>query len=125
MVYLPPFVVHGTHAYELIEAGFDRVYRETLDTSLRISGDVMSELGIPAFEALRRVRRFRRHDEEALRELSGKREDTTVYMHLVRQQAAALEQVLSSDLEDMGTELDAAWDSTSLRDEAGADDAAS
>jgi voltage-gated potassium channel Kch len=109
--------VGRTHAYELLEAGFDRVYRETLDTSLRIGGDVISELGIPAFETLRRVRRFRRHDEEALRELSGRREDATAYIRLVRQQAAALEQVLSSDLEDMGTELDAAWDSSSLRSE--------
>ncbi len=114
-----------THAYELIEAGFDRVYRETLDSSLRIGGDVMSELGVPAFEALRRVRRFRRHDEEALRELSGQREDAAKYIHLVRQQAAALEEVLSSDLEDMGQELDAAWDSTALRDSAGQDDGAS
>ena len=114
-----------THAYELIEAGFDRVYRETLDSSLKIGGDVMSELGVPAFEALRRVRRFRRHDEEALRELSGQREDATKYIHLVRQQAAALEEVLSSDLEDMGQELDAAWDSTALRDPAVQDDGSS
>jgi monovalent cation:proton antiporter-2 (CPA2) family protein len=110
-----------THAYELLEGGFDRVYRETLDTSLKIGGDVMSELGVPAFEALRRVRRFRRHDEAALRELSGQREDAAKYIHLVRQQTAALEEVLSSDLEDMGADIDAAWDSTSLRDEAGGD----
>ena len=77
----------------------------------------MSELGIPAFEALRRMRRFRRHDEEAVREMSGQREDATVYIHLVRQQIAALEKVMSADLEDLGNGLDAAWDSSSLRGE--------
>lgn len=106
-----------THAYELVEAGVERVYRETLDSSLRIGGDVMSALGVPAFEALRRVRRFRRYDEEALRELSGKREDATVYMHLVRQQTAVLERVFSADLEDLSADLDAAWDTSSLRSE--------
>ena len=110
--------VGRTHAYELVEAGFDRVYRETLDTSLRMGGDVMTELGVPAFEAVRRMRRFRRYDEQALRELSGHREDTKVYMHLARQQAAALEEMLSSDLQDMGGEVEAAWDSSSLRGEA-------
>ncbi|MCJ7755168.1 MAG: NAD-binding protein, partial [Thermoanaerobaculales bacterium] len=110
--------VGRTHAYELVEAGFDRVYRETLDTSLRMGSDVMTELGVPAFEAVRRMRRFRRHDEKALRELSGHREDTKVYMHLARQQAAALEEMLSSDLQDMGGEVEAAWDSSSLRGEA-------
>ncbi len=110
--------VGRTHAYELLEAGVDRVYRETLDSSLRIGGDVMSELGVPAFEALRRVRRFRRHDETAVREMSGKREDATAYIHLVRQQIAALEKVMSADLEDLGSDLDAAWDSSSLRGEA-------
>jgi len=110
--------VGRTHAYELVEAGVDRVYRETLDSSLRIGGDVMSELGVPAFEALRRVRRFRRHDEAAVREMSGQREDATAYIHLVRQQIAALEKVMSADIEDLGGDLDAAWDASSLRGEA-------
>ena len=93
------------------------MYRETLDSSLRIGRDVMSEIGVPAFEALRRVRRFRLHDEAAVREMSGQREDATAYIHLVRQQIAALEKVMGADLEDLGTDLDAAWDSSSLRGE--------
>lgn len=108
-----------THAYELLEAGLDTVYRETLDSSLRIGRDVMRELGMPAFEALRRARRFRRHDELALRELSGKRHDTAAYVHLVRQQTEELERVLSADRVDLWSDLDAAWDTQALRDEYG------
>ncbi|MCW8985871.1 MAG: cation:proton antiporter, partial [Thermoanaerobaculales bacterium] len=106
-----------THAYELLEAGLDTVYRETLDSSLRIGFDVMRELGMPGFEALRRMRRFRAHDERALRELSGKREDTKAYMHLVRQQSEELERVLATDSSDLWSDVDAAWDTEGLRNE--------
>jgi len=106
-----------THAYELLEAGLDTVYRETLDSSLRIGFDVMRELGMPAFEALRRTRRFRVHDEQALRELSGKREDPKAYMHLVRQQSEELERVLATDSNDLWSDVDEAWDTEGLRRE--------
>ena len=108
-----------THAYELIEAGLDTVYRETLDSSLRIGFDVMRELGMPAFEALRRTRRFRVHDERALRELSGKREDHKTFIHLVRQQSEELERVLATDSGGLGSDVDAAWDTEGLQREAG------
>ena len=108
-----------THAYELLEAGLDTVYRETLDSSLRIGFDVMRELGIPGFEALRRMRRFRVHDERALRELSGKRTDTKNYMHLVRQQSEELERVLATDSSDLWSDVDAAWDTEGLANELG------
>jgi monovalent cation:proton antiporter-2 (CPA2) family protein len=106
-----------THAYELLEAGLDTVYRETLDSSLRIGTDVMRELGMPGFEALRRARRFRVHDERALRELSGKRGDRATYIHLVRQQSEELERVLSGDSSDLWSDVDAAWDTEGLRRE--------
>ena len=106
-----------THAYELLEAGLDSVYRETLDSSLRIGFDVLRELGMPGFEALRRTRRFRVHDEQALRELSGKRGDTKTYMQLVRQQSEALERVLATDSSDLWSNVDEAWDTEGLRRE--------
>jgi len=106
-----------THAYELLEAGLDSVYRETLDSSLRIGFDVLRELGMPGFEALRRTRRFRVHDERALRELSGKRGDKKTYMHLVRQQSEALERVLATDSSDLWSNVDEAWDTEGLRRE--------
>jgi len=106
-----------THAYELLEAGLDSVYRETLDSSLRIGFDVLRELGMPGFEALRRTRRFRVHDEQALRELSGKRGDAKTYIHLVRQQSEALERVLATDSSDLWSNVDEAWDTEGLRRE--------
>jgi monovalent cation:proton antiporter-2 (CPA2) family protein len=106
-----------THAYELLEAGLDTVYRETLDSSLRIGFDVMRELGLPGFEALRRTRRFRAHDERALRELSDKRKDHATYIHLVRQQSEELERVLSADSSGLWSDVDAAWNVEELQHE--------
>jgi monovalent cation:proton antiporter-2 (CPA2) family protein len=112
-----------THAYELLEVGLDTVYRETLDTSLRMGFDVMRELGVPAFEAQRRMRRFRMHDEEMMREASGQREDAKTFMHLVRQQSEELERLLSTDTSDLWTDVDAAWDNQAMRREAGSETA--
>jgi monovalent cation:proton antiporter-2 (CPA2) family protein len=106
-----------THAYELVEAGVDRVYRETLDSSLRIGLDVMREMGIPAFESLRRVRRFRYHDERAMREMSGQQRDRKNYIHMVRQQTEELERLLCVDRDDPDVNVDAAWDIDGLRED--------
>ena len=108
-----------THAYELVETGVDRVYRETLDSSLRVGTDVMRELGVPAFEALRRTRRFRRHDERAMREMSGAQHDRKNYIHLVRQQSEELERLLCADRDDPDVFVDAAWDTDGLRRDVG------
>jgi monovalent cation:proton antiporter-2 (CPA2) family protein len=110
--------VGRTHAYELIEDGVDRVYRESLDSSIRLGVDVMRLLGVPAHEALRRGRMFRRHDERALRELAGSRSDRKQYVLGVRQQTEELERLMRSDELSFHPEDDSAWDATSLRDEA-------
>ena len=106
-----------THAYELIEDGVDRVYRESLDSSIRVGVDVMRLLGVPGYEALRRGRMFRRHDERALRELAGSRGDQKAYVHGVRQQTEELERILRSDQRTFHPEDDSAWDITSLQSE--------
>jgi voltage-gated potassium channel Kch len=108
-----------THAYELLDAGVDRVYRESLDTSIRLGVDTMRLLGMPAYEAHRRGQVFRAHDERALRELGSLREDRDTYIRSVRLQTETLEQLLRTDAEDIDLERDAAWDVDSLREEYG------
>ncbi len=111
--------VGRTHAYELIDAGVEDVYRESLDSSIRVGVDVMQRLGVPAFEARRRARKFRRHDERALRELAGMRRDQKAYVHGVRQQTEELERILRADALDFHPDQDAAWDDESRRREFG------
>jgi monovalent cation:proton antiporter-2 (CPA2) family protein len=111
--------VSRTHAYELLDAGVERVYRESLDTSIRLGVDAMRILGMPAYEAYRRGQIFRTHDERALRELGSLREDRDTYIRSVRLQTETLEQLLRTDAEDIHLERDAAWDTDSLREEYG------
>jgi len=103
------------HAYELLDAGVDRVFRESFDASLRVGVEAMRLLGVPGHEAHRRACTFRRHDERALRELKGVRGDQASYVRTVRHQTTELERLLRSDHERLDLERDAAWDSDALR----------
>ncbi len=109
--------VNRTHAYELIDAEVEHVYRESLDTSIRVGVDVMRMLGIPAHEAVRRGRMFRRHDEEALQKLASLRSDRRAYVLGVRQQTEELERILRDDQREFHPEEDVAWDADALRKE--------
>ncbi|MBV9791657.1 MAG: cation:proton antiporter, partial [Chloroflexi bacterium] len=104
-------------AHTLLEHGVSYVYREALDTSLRMGTDALRLLGFRAYQAQRAAQKFLRHDEESLRELTARRQDGTVYINAARQRIERLEQILLADLEEPGLERDAGWDAETLRDE--------
>jgi voltage-gated potassium channel Kch len=109
-----------THAFEVLDAGVDRVYRESFDSSIRIGVDVMRLLGVPAHEAHRRGLMFRAHDEEVLREQRAMRSDQDSFIRTVRLQTETLEELMRSDVkEESHIERDGAWDAESLRREFG------
>jgi monovalent cation:proton antiporter-2 (CPA2) family protein len=109
-----------THAFEVLDAGVDRVYRESFDSSIRIGVDVMRLLGVPAHEAHRRGLMFRTHDEEVLREQRTMRSDQDSFIRSVRLQTETLEELMRSDVkEESHIERDGAWDAESLRREFG------
>ena len=60
----------------LLDAGVPYVYRETLDTSLRLGADALRLLGFRAYHAQRAANTFLRHDEASLHELTGQRSDS-------------------------------------------------
>jgi voltage-gated potassium channel Kch len=107
-------------AYELHDAEVQHIYRETLDTSLRMGIDVLRLLGFRSYQAHRAARTFFRHDEDAVQELATMRDDHATYINVARQRISDLEQMLLADLEkgsDHGRERDAAWDVTTLRED--------
>jgi monovalent cation:proton antiporter-2 (CPA2) family protein len=106
-------------AYELIEGGLEHVYRDTLDSSLRLGVDALSMLGVRAYHAHRSARTFRRHDEESVRHLAGMRHDHKTYINTARQRISDLEQLLLSELEGHDETVDAGWDVESLRQDFG------
>jgi len=106
-------------AYELIDNGVAYVYRETLDTSLRMGIDALNLLGFRSFQAHRTARTFRRHDEASVQELAKLRHDERSYLTLARQRIRNLEEILLAELEDRPESRDAGWDTESLREEYG------
>ncbi len=104
-------------AHELIEAGVTHVYREALDTSLRMGTDALRLLGFRAYQAHRVAQKFLRHDEESLRELTARRQDRALYINTARQRIEELEQILLADLKGVGLDRDTGWDAETLREE--------
>ncbi len=107
-------------AHDLIEAGVDHVYRQSLDTSLRMGTDVLRLLGFRAYRAYRSAQTFLKHDEESLQQLTEARKiDRKVYLNAARKRIEHLEQLLLSDLEEEGLSRDAGWDAESIREDYG------
>jgi monovalent cation:proton antiporter-2 (CPA2) family protein len=106
-------------AYDLLDAGVTHVYRDTLDTSLRMGIDALQLLGVRAYQAHRAARIFRRHDEESVRMMAGLREDRARYIDAARERIADLERSLLADLADTSLDRDAGWDAESLRQDFG------
>lgn len=86
-------------AYDLMNAGMMHVYRETVDTSLRLGVDVMQALGHPEQYASRAAKKFLKHDEANLRKLSSIR-DTDEYIVTARSYIEELDKMLRADMED-------------------------
>ncbi|RAK02721.1 Kef-type potassium/proton antiporter (CPA2 family) [Larkinella arboricola] len=105
-------------AYELLDAGITHVYRETLDSSLRMGVDAMTLLGFRAYQSQRAARLFRKHDEQNMAELAAVRHDRKQYFSSARQRIRDLEELLSSDTNDRWLkDVEDGWDPESLRNE--------
>jgi Trk K+ transport system NAD-binding subunit len=83
-------------AYEQMNAGLLHIYRETLDTSLRVGVDAMSLLGYRKYTAKHLANTFFKYDEQALKKLSAIR-DQEVYINEIRKSTEELELLMASD----------------------------
>jgi monovalent cation:H+ antiporter-2, CPA2 family len=104
-------------AYDLIEEGLNHIYREALDTSVRMGVDVLVKLGFRRYSATRAGQNFIRYDEAALRRLAPHRHDETSYIYNAREQIQIQEKLLTADREINPTLNDHAWDSELSTDE--------
>ena len=83
-------------AYDQMNAGLLHIYRDSLDTSLRVGVDAMSLLGYRKYTAKHRANMFFKYDEQALKKLSAIR-DEQVYINEVRKSTEELELIIQSD----------------------------
>lgn len=98
-------------AYELIDMGVKDIYRESLDTSVRLGIDVLIKLGIRKYSATRAGQNFIKYDEAAMSQLARHRHDQDTYIFNTREQIQLQEQLLTNDREVNPTLNDHAWDS--------------
>ncbi len=98
-------------AYEILDMGVKDVYRESLDTSIRLGVDVLVKLGYRRYSATRAGQNFLKYDEAALLKLATHRHDEKSYIYNAREQIMLEEQLLANDREVNPTINDHAWES--------------
>jgi monovalent cation:H+ antiporter-2, CPA2 family len=104
-------------AYEQMNAGMLHVYRETVDTSIRMGVDALTLLGHRSYTAHRKARTFLRHDERSLKKLAAIRNDEE-YITEARKFIEEIELVIQADRLDRALDPTEGFESESLREEA-------
>ncbi|WP_339865040.1 monovalent cation:proton antiporter-2 (CPA2) family protein [uncultured Algoriphagus sp.] len=105
-------------AFELMEMGVKNIYREHLDTSIRMGEDVLKKLGFRAHTVHRLAKQFRDYDEGALKVLVNFKDNTDEYISKSRQQIEMQESLLNGELMRKFSVNDHTWDSDSIKDAA-------
>ena len=104
---------------ELIDMGIKNVFRETLDSSLRMASEALIQMGHRSFNVHRSAKTFRKHDERYLHELVDMRHDKKTLIREAKQRIEDLELLLIQEKESLGRDKDLGWDTTSLLEEYG------
>ena len=86
-------------AYEYLDAGEEFIYRDTLDSSLRMAGDALRMLGESDEAAERAVRLYRERDELMVREMAKHRHDDDEFYSAAREAHRSLDELMRSDIE--------------------------
>ncbi|MEI6900251.1 MAG: potassium transporter, partial [Bacteroidota bacterium] len=102
--------------YELIDLGIGDIYRESLDTSVKLAVDVLAGLGHRRYTAVRQGQNFLQYDEASLSELTTLRSDMKKYIIRAREHFELQEELLSRDLKEDLSAGDHAWDSDQVRE---------
>jgi monovalent cation:proton antiporter-2 (CPA2) family protein len=106
-------------SYKLIIAGVDHIYRETLDSSLRMAADALCKMGHRRYQTHRAVKTFRKHDERYVRELAEMQHDKKLLIRGVKQRIEDLEKLMLTEMDNVGKDKDLGWDASTLISEYG------
>jgi CPA2 family monovalent cation:H+ antiporter-2 len=102
-------------AYELMDLGIQDVYRESIDTSIRLGVDALVKLGKRRYSAYRAGQNFFRYDESAMRKLMTDRHDMEQYIIKAKAAIAMQEDLLKNERQIAFDVDDHAWDSEMMR----------
>ncbi|MCW1884364.1 monovalent cation:proton antiporter-2 (CPA2) family protein [Luteolibacter flavescens] len=87
-------------AYQFLDAGEQGIYRDTLDSSLRMGTDVLCALGKPAHAAHRAAKRYRKADEAFVREVAAHRHEHDNFVSAARDARVIFDEVMRADLQE-------------------------
>ena len=85
------------HAFKLMDLGVEVIVRETFHSSLDMGQQVMEALGVPPDVAAERRERFRKHDEQMLREQHLVYDDEAALIASSQQARQDLEKLFEAD----------------------------
>ncbi len=85
-------------AYELHNMGIKHIYREYFDTSVRMAGDVLYEMGFDKEATQEQVEKFIKYDEESMSRLAAAIKSEKEYIFRVREEIALQEKLMVEDL---------------------------
>lgn len=88
-------------AYDFHDAKLDRIYRETLDSSLRMGRDIMETLGVDAEIARHAAERYLQRDEEMVRVMAQRRHEANDYVGVAREAVRTLDELMRQDAEEL------------------------
>ncbi|ANH60743.1 monovalent cation:proton antiporter-2 (CPA2) family protein [Dokdonia donghaensis] len=85
-------------AYELHNMGIDHIYRESLDTSVKMASDVLHFMGFDREATDEQAAKFIQLDVDSLKRLAVSPKDEKEYIFRARKEIAQQEELLNSDL---------------------------
>lgn len=85
------------HAFDLMDEGVVHIKRETFDSSLNFTGDLLRAMGYEAERAETLINKFRQHDDLMLKEQYKVRKDDKMFISMANQGAEQLNAVLSDE----------------------------
>ena len=85
------------HAFRLMDLDVRYTIRETLLSSLEMSGKVLESLGLSKSKAMDTVRRFRAHDQITMAKQQAVKDDENKFLQTTRESAEQLLQLFESD----------------------------
>jgi monovalent cation:proton antiporter-2 (CPA2) family protein len=88
------------HVHHLMDRGVTRIVRETFDSSLRLTADVLRDLGVSEEETARTLDTFRAHDERTLIRQHAVHQDESRLIQTSKQAAAELLALFEADREE-------------------------
>jgi monovalent cation:proton antiporter-2 (CPA2) family protein len=103
------------HAYELVNAGVDEVFREVFSSSVDLGERVLVALGQHPFEAHRAAKTFKNYDERVIREQARHAGNREKMVDIARVSRAELSRILAGDRLVSPVDTDQAWEDTDGR----------